>query len=730
MRTKDITVLLNELVSHFDGSPLLESEARHFMANREYTPAQIDDFVIDIQRAGEEADLLFLENTVPVDEFLRFSNKTEVPLLIFINENGSSRGGIIVPGEKKEATLVCALEFGLCPESLDKDKLQFLHGKEPGQVTFYTVFKQPSMVSEKPEESEGRKLNPVQRLLRLLNLERKDIIYIYVYAILVGAISLSLPLGIQATINLVSGGLVFSSVYVLIGVVIAGIGIGGGIQILQITIVEYLQRRVFTRAALELAIRAPRIQMERLGNTYAPELMNRFFDVLTLQKGLPKLLIDLSAAVLQILFGLLLLSFYHPFFVFFGFGVVAVLYTIFRITGPKGLRTSIMESKYKYKVAYWLEELARAMGSFKMAGHTRLPVYKTQTLTNRYLAHRKKHFGVLVNQFAWVLLFKVVVTGGLLIIGTQLVISRDITLGQLVAAEIVIVLIISSVEKMIQYLETVYDMLTAVDKIGQVTDFPIDKDGGRILPPTNDEQPGLGLSITNLHYRYEGQGNDALNGLNLDIKPGERVCVAGYSNSGKTTLTRIVTGLSTNYKGSVAVDGYSLRDLDMSSLRDRIAKNVSEGDLFAGTILENLTLMKPNTSLEDAKKALDEVGLTSFIQKLPSGLETEMVGGNTNFSSSVINRLLLARCFIKKPGMLILNDFFTSFHRTEKLQLIATVTAKTKPWTLIAVSNDPLVMAACDRIVVLKEGKVLTQGTYQELLQHQAMAELTILPQS
>lgn len=155
---------------------------------------------------------------------------------------------------------------------------------------------------------------PTQRLFRLLSNDRKDIGYIYLYAIVTGLISLSLPLGIQALFNLVSGGLVFSSVYLLIGLVILGVLISGMLLVGQITLVEVLQQRVFARAAFEFTYRLPRIRPDVLASHDAPELMNRFFDVLTIQKGLPKLLIDLTAAAVQILFGLILLSAYHPVF--------------------------------------------------------------------------------------------------------------------------------------------------------------------------------------------------------------------------------------------------------------------------------------------------------------------------------------------------------------------------------------------------------------------------------
>lgn len=317
---------------------------------------------------------------------------------------------------------------------------------------------------------------PVQRLLRLLGTERKDIGYIYLYAMVTGLISLSLPLGIQAVFNLVSGGLVFSSVYVLIGLVILGVLAAGLLLVGQMTLVEVLQQRIFAKAAFEFTYRLPRIEPKALSAYYPPELMNRFFDVLTIQKGLPKLLIDLTAAAVQILFGIILLSFYHPVFLAFGLFTLLVTLGISWVYGPSGLRTSLNESKYKYKVVAWLEDLARDLPVYRHREDALQPIEHMDELVANYVAQRSAHFRVLKRFFYSAVAFKTVVTGGLLILGTTLVVGREMTLGQFVAAELVIVLITNSVEKLISGIDTVFDMLTAVEKIATVTDLPLETD--------------------------------------------------------------------------------------------------------------------------------------------------------------------------------------------------------------------------------------------------------------
>ncbi|MGA0560189.1 ABC transporter ATP-binding protein [Larkinella sp. VNQ87] len=317
--------------------------------------------------------------------------------------------------------------------------------------------------------------SPLQRLLRLLGTEKKDIGYVYLYAIVTGLISLSLPLGIQAVFNLVSSGLVFSSVYVLIGLVVLGVVIGGFLTVAQMTLVEIMQQRIFAKAAFEYTYRLPRIQPEALAAYYPPELMNRFFDVLTVQKGLPKLLIDLTAAAVQILFGIILLSFYHPVFLIFGLFTLLTIYGVCRINGPRGIKTSLTESKYKYRVVGFLEEFARDIPRFRHQSDVE-PIDRMDELVAGYVANRNAHFSVLKRFFYSAIGFKTITTGGLLILGTSLVVARQMSLGQFVAAELVIVLISGSVEKLISGIDTVFDMLTAVEKIANVTDLPLETD--------------------------------------------------------------------------------------------------------------------------------------------------------------------------------------------------------------------------------------------------------------
>lgn len=398
------------------------------------------------------------------------------------------------------------------------------------------------VMAQSVESPDGIKLTPVKRLIRLFNLEKRDIYHIYFLALIVGLISLSLPLGVQAIIGLISGGLIIQSVVVLIMLVIMGTTLSGWLQIKQLELVETIQQRVFARSSFEYSFRLPRLKLEAMSDSYPPEMVNRFFDITNLQKGMPKLLIDFTGAILQIFFGLILLSFYHSMFILFGLLLVAILLIIFRFTGPRGLKTSLYESKYKYKVASWLEELARAINSIKLAGYTRLHIDKTDLYVSQYLKSRKAHFKVLKQQYAAMVVFKTVITAGLLILGSQLVVSRQINLGQFVAAEIVILLVITSVEKFIQSLEVIYDTLTAVEKMGALTDIPMESETGLPLSVTGNVD-ALSLRLNEVGYKYPSMNKAALQNVSFTLGAGSRMAITGTSGAGKSTLLKLVAGL-------------------------------------------------------------------------------------------------------------------------------------------------------------------------------------------
>ena len=571
---------------------------------------------------------------------------------------------------------------------------------------------------------------PAERLLALLRRERRGVALIYLYATLAGLFSLALPLGVQAVIGLVSGGLFLQPVVLLIAFVVLGTAVSGALQVAQLGVVEAVQQRIFARYALEVGARIPRVQLEHIigGGESLRETTNRFFEVVSIQKSLGKLLTESVTALLQLVFGLVLLTFYHPYFSLFGVVLLGVLAAILRLTGARGLETSLTESRYKYRVAGWLQELARMAPAFKFADGSALPAARADDEVAGYLTSRRRHFAILVRQSVAAIAFKTVITGGLLVLGSLLVIDRQITLGQFVASEIVIVTVLAAVEKLILSLGSVYDVLTAVDKLGHLTDLPVEtldgpRRGARATPA------GMAVSAHALAYRYPGARRYALRGVELTVRPGERVALTGAEGAGESTLLGVLAGLLPSYEGALVYDGASARDLHPGVLRDAVALCGPTAELLDGTVEENITLGRPRVSFDDVQWALGRAGLADWVRGLPAGLRTPVEAEGDRLPSHVRWKLVLARALAGRPKLLLFDEFFHHLDPESKEDIIRTVTDPAAGWTVIAASHDPLFIGACARVCVLDGGRIVRQGAPGEMLRPSSRGALPLRAQ-
>ncbi len=560
---------------------------------------------------------------------------------------------------------------------------------------------------------------PLQKFFRLLSLENSDILLVYSYAIFNGIINLSLPLGIQAIMSIVLTGQPTASWIVLVVIVILGILFSGGLQVMQYSIIERLQQRIFTRASIEFAFRVPRMKLESKLKNYAPELMNRFFDIMTIQKGLPKLLIDFSASLLQIIFGLMLLAFYHPFFAFYGIVVVGIVATIIYIRSKKGMETSLKESSYKYEMAHWLEELARAMSIFKLAGYTDMPIKTTDKAIVKYLEFRKQHFKVLIAQYRYIVGFKILITGGLLMIGSLLVFGNEINIGEFVASEIIIILILGSAEKLFAGIETIYDVLTGVEKISHITQHPIEGEEG-IDFETVDDGKGVKIELRNVSYTYPGNHHEALSNLNLKVGSGEKLCVMSKEGSGASTFINLTASLLHEYSGNILVNDITMRNLNLISLRSYVGENLYFNEIMNGTIAENISMGREDISFEDVVRVSEVVGLKDFVQGLPQGFNTEIIQHDMTIPSSIAAKINIARSIAENPRLFVMDEPFVGIGQEDKDAVCEFLTSKESQWTLIIATNDYSMVSRCDRVIIMDKGLILVEGTPEEVSKHPA----------
>jgi ABC-type bacteriocin/lantibiotic exporter with double-glycine peptidase domain len=549
-------------------------------------------------------------------------------------------------------------------------------------------------------------MTPLKRYYSLLGLDKKDVMQLFFYAIFAGLISLSLPLGIQAIINFIQAGRISASWIVLIILVVIGVALVGILSLMQLRITENLQQKIFVRSSFDFASRFPKIKFESIYNVYPPELASRFFDTISIQKGTSKLLIDFSAALLQIVFGIILLSLYHPYFILFGMLLIILLYIIFKFSYTSGLQTSMKESHFKYKVANWLQEMARNNFSFRKGINYDFALEKNNDLVIDYLSYREKHFKIIQRQFTQLIVFKMIITASLLSIGGYLVISQKMNIGQFVAAEIIILLVINSVEKIILGLETLYDVLTSIEKIGSITDMDLEEE---IIVENDYCFNNIQLETENLKFRFPETKNDVLKSISLTVAQGERIFIEGENGSGKTTLIRVLSGLLQPTSGVFFINDDTFRKINLQQYRSQIGTILNGETPFEGTIKENITFNDPMVSEEQLKWAIDAVQLGSLIKALPNGLNTKIFPEGKQLSSSNARKILLARSIIHKPKILFYENPTDNMDEDVANQIIDFILSPENKWTVIVSSKNERWKSSCSRVITLENGKIIAE---------------------
>jgi ATP-binding cassette, subfamily B, bacterial len=545
-------------------------------------------------------------------------------------------------------------------------------------------------------------MNPVKKLWALLVIEKKEITSIYFYAILGGLVQLSVPLGVQAIIGFVLGATMVTSIYILITLVVIGVLFVGVFQINQMKIIEKIQQNIFTRYAFEFAEKIPRFDLKKSDNLYLPEVINRFFDTISIQKGLSKLLLDVPTAMIQIFLGLVLLSFYHPIFIAFGFLLIFILWIILKYTSGRGLATSLKESSYKYSVVAWLEEMARVIKSFKFSQGTHLNLQKTDRNVVGYLTSRTDHFKILLFQYKTLVIFKVIITAAMLIVGTYLLLNQQINIGEFIASEIVILTVISAVEKLIASLDNVYDVLTGLEKLASVLDDNSEKDGTVELDTNNN---GVAVEMIDFSFSYSDKKN-ILKNLNFKIQPNNTICISGEENSGKSTLLRILSGNYNEYEGSYLLNNIPIGNYQLETLREKTGTLLSQQDIFIGSVRENITMGRQDITSDNIISTAQRIGISDFLNTFREGLETEINPTGKGLSSSIVKKILLLRALAKKSNLLLLEEPWAGLDGTAKKSIMNYILNKLTNTTVFVISNDEDFISKCNFNLHLNNGIV------------------------
>ncbi|MCA8922936.1 MAG: ATP-binding cassette domain-containing protein [Planctomycetes bacterium] len=613
-----------------------------------------------------------------------------------------ARGWLVVRGASGGDAEVVRAADGLT-ETLSQAELLAELGVDEGEALEWAVVQ--ALGPAAPLVAEAERESPWSRLRYLVGPEARDLKILVAFALVVGMLNLATPVAVEALVNTVAFVGLLQPIIVLALVLALCLGLAGAVIAMEHVVVEMIQRRLFVRVATDLAWRLPRVRREGLDRIHGPELVNRFFDVATLQKVGAKLLLDGLTVVLSAGIGLIVLAFYHPLLLAFDVFLLAALAFVIGAMGRGAMTSAIKESSAKYAVADWLEELVRHPLAFQLAGGREVAIDHADTLANTYLERRGKHYKIVLRQLLGALALQVVTSAMLLGLGGWLVKVGQLTLGQLVASWLIVSLVLAAVTKLGGQLESVYDMLAAVDKLGYLFDLPLELETGET--PDRRERPAQ-VELQGVGYAWP-DGRVIPTSLDLSFAPGETVALLGPCGSGKSTLLELLHGQRRNTHGRIDYDGVDLRSLRPAALRTQVALARS-GEVIAGTVADNLRLGNPGLRLDTLQAVLEAVGLWDAVQRLPGGLDTELTSFGRPLSARQADLLVLARVLASEPRLLLLDGVLDGLDERTHALLFSHLRER-PPCTVIVATQRRDVAQRCARIVELDDRGTLRSPT-------------------
>ena len=534
-----------------------------------------------------------------------------------------------------------------------------------------------------------------QRLRALLALERSEIAALVVFAVVLGGLSLAVPVAVQVLVNTIAFGSLLQPLVILVLLLFGVLAFSATVQVARWYAMEVLQRRIFVRVSEDFARRLSAASYEQRDEVELRELSNRFFDVVTIQKTASQLLLDGLGLALQTAVGMVLLGFYHPVLLAFDVALLIALGLVV-LLGYGAVPTALAESQEKYRVAAWIQNLASQPGLFKRGSAATFAAQKADLLTRSYIGARRRHYRRVLRQLVGGMGVQMLALVSLLGLGGWLVMRGELTLGQLVAAELVVGAIGAGFAKIGKHLESAYDLLAGLDKVGMVLDLEVEDQ------PSSEPTSGEPLYVSVSELRLTRGSWASPEPISMEVDPGDRIWVTGPGGSGKSTLLETLAGLRTAQEGRLRIRharsawGPGLR------LRKR-AHLVRPGQTFAGSLLENLQALRPDLDEAEAWKLLEKVELCDVVRAHQEGIHTQLGESGAPLSRSELARFALACGLAASPDLLLLDGTVDDLglDPERERQVLDVVFGPQVPWAVVVVGRHPELAPRCRKRVQL-----------------------------
>ncbi|PJZ46227.1 ABC transporter ATP-binding protein [Leptospira brenneri] len=540
--------------------------------------------------------------------------------------------------------------------------------------------------------------NALKQISHLIRMESKDVWIVFIYGIGIGILSLVVPVATSSLVNIVAFGVLIQPVIILTLLVVFFLGFAGAMQTIQIYVVEILQRRVFVRIATEFAIKFPKIRQDALDKHHNPELVNRFFDTMTIQKSIHSILVDGLSVVLTTVIGFVLISFYHPIFIVFSFLILFIggYWVTYRL-GKPAAENYIKISKEKYKVAAWLEEISRHSALFHSTFGSNFALDKADSFIRDYLYARKKYFFNYIRQIAGLVGIQALASAIVLGLGGYLVIHRQLTIGQLVAAELVIAKVLSDISKFGKQLDSFYSLIAAVDKINSVFHLPT-------MPVKTVEfeapQGPIQVQLSRINYSLNN-GHKIFGQFDLKIGAGKSIGISSNTPYDAHILLDLICGMRTPTAGIVEYNHQNIHEVSKEQIHS-FTFLVRGNEIFEGTVLENIRVGREEISLIEIRELLENLGIWEIVQSFPNGIHTPLLTFGHPLDTIQTTVISLARALLGKPKLLLIDENLDLLPPQLLSASLKVLLQKNREWTLLVVSKSPAVLSQMDQVLRLE----------------------------
>lgn len=465
-----------------------------------------------------------------------------------------------------------------------------------------------------------------------------------VYTVAISLLSLATPISVQLLINSVARTAMMAPLWILSGVLFALLLVVAGLSALRIYLLAQFERRIFARVVAEITVRAVHAQNPFFADHGRGSLFNRYFDMAVVQKSVPSLVIGAVTIVLQGAVGLIVTSFYHPFFLAFNLMLVGVCLAIWLVWRHGAISGAVGVSHAKHNAAHWLESVGASNGFYKSARHLDFAMDRSEAVTAEYVSAHRRYFRYSFAQTLGYFLVYALAAAALLALGGNLILLGELSIGQLVAAELILSGVFYGIYQLGWYLDTFYDLVASSEELSQVFAIPQERIGQA------GEAPGDG-SLELREVEIEGSH------LDFAITSGEQVVIVAEPGI-EARIALLLKRHVTPDRGIVLIGGSELGSFDMYLLRSAVTV-LNRPTIVDVTLREYLRLTGgSHADGQTMMQALDTVGLSARVASLPEGLDTQLASSGSPLSILEVMQLKLANAVLSGPAVLVMSQLY------------------------------------------------------------------------